>query len=90
MKTSLTEEKNICFLILLQFFFYILRVLYFIQSKFKLPFWFWSGFILGVVLSRRVPEGRPLLFFFSFSIGLLLGTLILHTGLQWLGIDLSW
>lgn len=90
MKTSLTEEKNICFLILLQFFFYILRVLYFIQSKFKLPFWFWSGFILGMVLSRRVPEGRPLLFFFSFSIGLLLGTLILHTGLQWLGIDLSW
>nr|XP_046234279.1 glucose-6-phosphatase 3 [Scatophagus argus] len=49
-----------------------------------------TGFILGIVLSRRVPEGRPLLFFFSFSIGLLLGTLLLHAGLQWLGIDLSW
>lgn len=43
-----------------------------------------------MVLSRRVPEGRPLLFFFSFSIGLLLGTLMLHAGLQQLGIDLSW
>ncbi|KAJ4948889.1 hypothetical protein JOQ06_020411 [Pogonophryne albipinna] len=49
-----------------------------------------TGFILGVVLSRRVPEGRPLLFFFSFSMGLLLGTLLLHAGLQQLGLDLSW
>ncbi|KAM7370552.1 hypothetical protein PAMP_010087 [Pampus punctatissimus] len=49
-----------------------------------------TGFILGVVLSRRVPEGRPLLFFFSFSMGLLLSALMLHAGLQQLGIDLSW
>lgn len=49
-----------------------------------------SGFILGVVLSRRVPEGRPLLFFFSVSFGLLFGTLMLHAGLQWVGVDLSW
>lgn len=49
-----------------------------------------TGFILGVVLSRRVPEGRSLLFFFSFSMGLLLGTLLLHAGLQQLGVDLSW
>lgn len=45
------------------------------------------GFALGVVLSRRVPEGRTLLI---LSVGLLLGTLTLHTGLQWLGINLSW
>lgn len=49
-----------------------------------------TGIILGIVLGRSVPEGRPLLFFFSLSIGLLFGTLLLHSGLQWLGIDLSW
>nr|XP_019960313.1 PREDICTED: glucose-6-phosphatase 3 [Paralichthys olivaceus] len=49
-----------------------------------------TGFILGMVLSRRVPEGRPLLFFFSFSMGLMLSALMLHAGLQQLGIDLSW
>lgn len=51
---------------------------------------FSAGLILGIALSRRVPEGRPLVFFFSFSFGLLFGTLTLHAGLQWLGIDLSW
>lgn len=49
-----------------------------------------TGFILGVVLSRRVPQGRPLLFFFSLSFGLLLSTLLLHAGMKQLGIDLSW
>nr|XP_040033309.1 glucose-6-phosphatase 3 [Gasterosteus aculeatus aculeatus] len=49
-----------------------------------------TGFILGIFLSRRVPEGRPLLFFFSLSVGLLLGTVMLHAGLRQLGIDLSW
>ncbi|XP_026207514.1 glucose-6-phosphatase 3 [Anabas testudineus] len=49
-----------------------------------------TGLFLGNVLSHRVPEGRPLLFFFSFSTGLLLSALILHVGLQQLGIDLSW
>ncbi|XP_006790988.1 glucose-6-phosphatase 3 [Neolamprologus brichardi] len=49
-----------------------------------------TGFILGIVLSCRVPEGRPLLFFFSLSFGLLFGALMLHAGLKQLGIDLSW
>ncbi|XP_061564263.1 glucose-6-phosphatase 3 [Cololabis saira] len=49
-----------------------------------------TGSILGVVLSRRVPEGRPLLFFFSLSIGLLLSAVILSVGLQQLGVDVSW
>lgn len=49
-----------------------------------------TGLILGVILSRTAPESRPLLFFFSFSIGLLLGAVLLHAGLQHLGIDLSW
>ncbi|XP_041829092.1 glucose-6-phosphatase 3 [Melanotaenia boesemani] len=49
-----------------------------------------TGFILGIVLSSKIPEGRPLLFFFSFSTGLLLSALMLHAGLQQLGIDLSW
>uniref|UniRef100_A0A3Q3XKP2 Glucose-6-phosphatase 3 n=1 Tax=Mola mola TaxID=94237 RepID=A0A3Q3XKP2_MOLML len=42
--------------------------------------------ILGIVLSRRVPGGRSLVF---LSVGLLLGTLILHNGLQRLGLNLS-
>lgn len=45
------------------------------------------GFILGITLSRRVPQGRSLLF---LGIVLLLGTITLHAGLQWLGIKLSW
>ncbi|XP_047464767.1 glucose-6-phosphatase 3 [Mugil cephalus] len=49
-----------------------------------------TGFILGILLGRRVPRGRPLLFFFSLSIGLFVGALALHAGLQQLGIDLSW
>ncbi|XP_056153586.1 glucose-6-phosphatase 3 [Lampris incognitus] len=49
-----------------------------------------TGFILGVVLSRRVPEDCPLLFFVRASFGLLLSALLLHHGLDWLGIDLSW
>ncbi|TNN03260.1 glucose-6-phosphatase 3 [Takifugu flavidus] len=46
-----------------------------------------AGFILGIILSRRVPQGRSLLF---IGIVLLLGTVTLHSGLQWLGIKLSW
>ncbi|KAM9336836.1 glucose-6-phosphatase 3 [Symphorus nematophorus] len=49
-----------------------------------------TGVILGIVLGHRVPEGRPLLFFFSISIGLLFGTVMFHAGLQRLGINLSW
>ncbi|KAG7507704.1 glucose-6-phosphatase 3 [Solea senegalensis] len=49
-----------------------------------------TGIILGIILSRRVPAGRPLLFFFSVSIGLLLSALSIHAGLQQLGFDLSW
>lgn len=45
------------------------------------------GFILGIILSGRVPQGRSLLF---ISIALLLGTVGLYTGLQWLGLKLSW
>ncbi|KAF7668189.1 hypothetical protein LDENG_00028560 [Lucifuga dentata] len=45
------------------------------------------GFILGIVLSRRVPEGRLLMF---CSGGLLLSALLLHAGLQQIGINLSW
>uniref|UniRef100_A0A1A8N9G7 Glucose-6-phosphatase n=2 Tax=Nothobranchius rachovii TaxID=451742 RepID=A0A1A8N9G7_9TELE len=49
-----------------------------------------TGFILGIVLSGRVPEGRPLLFYFSFSFSLLLSALMVNVGLQQIGIDLSW
>ncbi|XP_071757964.2 glucose-6-phosphatase 3 [Centroberyx gerrardi] len=49
-----------------------------------------TGFILGIVLDRRVPEGRPLLFFVCSSIGLLLTALLLHAGLEQLGVNLSW
>lgn len=49
-----------------------------------------TGFILGVILSRRVPERRPLVFFFKISLGLLITALVLHTGLQQMGINLSW
>ncbi|KAM9426579.1 glucose-6-phosphatase 3 [Pholidichthys leucotaenia] len=49
-----------------------------------------AGLVLGVVLSRRVPEGRPLLFFFCFSFGLLFSALMLYAGLHKLGINLSW
>lgn len=49
-----------------------------------------TGFILGVVLSRRVPEERPLLFHVAASLGLLLIALLLNVGLQQLGLDLSW
>ncbi|XP_041714867.1 glucose-6-phosphatase 3 isoform X2 [Coregonus clupeaformis] len=49
-----------------------------------------TGFILGVVLSRQVPEGRPLVFFVSSSFGLLLSAFLIHSGLTRLGFDLSW
>ncbi|KAM4715389.1 glucose-6-phosphatase 3 [Anableps anableps] len=49
-----------------------------------------TGLILGIVLNRRVPVGRSLLFFFCFSAGLLLSTLMLNVSLRQVGIDLSW
>ncbi|CAG5958669.1 unnamed protein product [Menidia menidia] len=49
-----------------------------------------TGFLLGVLLSGRVPERRPLLFFFRLSIGMLLSALLLYFGLQQVGVDLSW
>lgn len=49
-----------------------------------------TGFVLGVILNRRAPQRRPLLFFFSISMALLLGTVLVHVGLKQLGIDLSW
>lgn len=49
-----------------------------------------TGFILGVVLDRQVPEGRPLLFFCRISFGLLLGTLLFYFALQQIRVDLSW
>lgn len=48
-----------------------------------------TGLFLGIVLSRRVPGGRPLLFV-SCSIGVALSSVMLYSGLQWLGIDVSW
>ncbi|XP_046887858.1 glucose-6-phosphatase 3 [Hypomesus transpacificus] len=49
-----------------------------------------TGLILGVILSRRVPEHRPLRFYVCCSLGLLIGTLLFHTALGQLGINLSW
>ncbi|PWA21365.1 hypothetical protein CCH79_00003279 [Gambusia affinis] len=49
-----------------------------------------AGIFLGIFLGRRVPEGRPLLFFVSFSAGMLFSALILNVGLQLVGIDLLW
>lgn len=49
-----------------------------------------AGFLLGLVLSRRIPERRPLSFFFGISFGLLLSALALYAALHQLGVDLSW
>ncbi|KAJ8284470.1 hypothetical protein COCON_G00033200 [Conger conger] len=49
-----------------------------------------TGFALGVVLNRTVPERRPLLFFLQTCMGLFLGALLLHSGLEHFGVDLSW
>ncbi|XP_016102047.1 glucose-6-phosphatase 3 [Sinocyclocheilus grahami] len=49
-----------------------------------------AGVLLGVFLNRTVPECRPLLFFFRFSLTLLLGALLMHGALQKIGVDLSW
>lgn len=49
-----------------------------------------TGFILGVFLGQRVPEGRPLLFFFRVSFGLLLGTLLFYVALKQIKVDFSW
>ncbi|XP_014886842.1 glucose-6-phosphatase 3 [Poecilia latipinna] len=49
-----------------------------------------AGIFLGIFLGHRVPEGRPLLFFVSFSAGMLFSALILNVGLQLVGIDLLW
>ncbi|XP_054656795.1 glucose-6-phosphatase 3 [Dunckerocampus dactyliophorus] len=49
-----------------------------------------AGLLVGIILNRRVPKGRPLSFFFTLSVSLLAGALALYFGLQQLGIDLSW
>nr|XP_057934220.1 glucose-6-phosphatase 3 isoform X2 [Doryrhamphus excisus] len=49
-----------------------------------------AGLLVGVLLKRNVPEGRPLLFFFTLSVSLLAGALTLYVGLQLLGFDVFW
>ncbi|KAF6730006.1 Glucose-6-phosphatase 3 [Oryzias melastigma] len=49
-----------------------------------------TGLLLGVTLRSTVPEGRPLLFFFSFSVGLMFSALVLNVALQQLGVDIFW
>lgn len=49
-----------------------------------------TGWILGVVLGQRVPEGRTLPFFCNVCFGLLLSAILLHAGLEQIGMDLSW
>ncbi|KAF4107001.1 glucose-6-phosphatase 3 [Onychostoma macrolepis] len=49
-----------------------------------------TGVLLGVFLKWSVPEHRPLLFFFRFSLSLLFGALLMHGALQNFGVDLSW
>ncbi|XP_031416554.1 glucose-6-phosphatase 3, partial [Clupea harengus] len=49
-----------------------------------------AGVLLGVYLSRSVPESHSLLFFLRISAGLLVGTLVFHTALEKMGIPLSW
>ncbi|KAK2876997.1 hypothetical protein QQF64_004153 [Cirrhinus molitorella] len=51
---------------------------------------FLTGVLLGIFLKRTVPECRPLLFFFCFSVTLLFGALLMHGALQNIGVDLSW
>ncbi|XP_054899043.1 glucose-6-phosphatase 3 isoform X2 [Poeciliopsis prolifica] len=49
-----------------------------------------TGIFLGIFLSRPLPEGHPLLFFVSFSAGMLFSALILNVALRLVGIDLLW
>ncbi|XP_036398853.1 glucose-6-phosphatase 3 [Megalops cyprinoides] len=49
-----------------------------------------TGFALGLALNHTVPEWQPLLFFVRWCMGLLVGALLLHVGLEHLGVDLSW
>ncbi|KAL7857306.1 hypothetical protein SRHO_G00162050 [Serrasalmus rhombeus] len=49
-----------------------------------------AGVMLGVLLNRTVPEWRSLVFFLCSSMALLLGALLMYTGLEQFGIDLSW
>ncbi|KAI2658876.1 Glucose-6-phosphatase 3 [Labeo rohita] len=51
---------------------------------------FLTGVLLGIFLKRTVPECRPLLFFFCFSLTLLFGAILMHGALQKIGVDLSW
>ncbi|KAL2078657.1 hypothetical protein ACEWY4_026342 [Coilia grayii] len=49
-----------------------------------------TGVVLGVYLSRYIPESHSLLFFLRISASVLVGTLVLHTALEKIGIPLSW
>lgn len=49
-----------------------------------------TGVMLGVLLNRTVPECRLLLYFLCSSMALLLGALLMYSGLEMFGIDLSW
>lgn len=49
-----------------------------------------TGVVLGIYMSRTIPESHSLLFFLRVSMALLVGTLVLHTVLEKIGIPLSW
>ncbi|XP_072312056.1 glucose-6-phosphatase 3 [Eucyclogobius newberryi] len=49
-----------------------------------------TGLILGVVLGQTAPDGRPLLFFFRISFGLLLSAVLINVALQKMGINVLW
>ncbi|XP_076153922.1 glucose-6-phosphatase 3 [Alosa pseudoharengus] len=51
---------------------------------------FLTGIVLGVYLSRSIPKSQSLLFYLRISMGILVGTLVLHTALEKAGIPLSW
>lgn len=49
-----------------------------------------AGILLGVYLSRAIPQSHSLLFFLRVSMAILVGTLVFHTALEKIGIPLSW
>ncbi|XP_062859664.1 glucose-6-phosphatase 3 [Trichomycterus rosablanca] len=49
-----------------------------------------AGVTLGVFLNRKLPERCPQFFLLCSSMAMLLGALIMHAGLEKVGINLSW